>query len=76
MLWDACALTLSDEPRASAVEHGPMQLWVTPSQVSIPLHNLVHREIWEQLTSLRQSGIQQVLKDTMQPHLPLSCLGL
>ena len=44
----ARALTLSDEPLASAVEYRAMQLWVTPSQPGIPLHNLVYGEVWEQ----------------------------
>ena len=71
-----CALTLGDEPLASAVEHGPMQLRVEAAQVGIPLHHFIDSEIWEQPASPRQSSIQQVLKDTMQWHLPLSCLGL
>ena len=43
-----CALTLSDEPLASAVEHGPVQLWVEAAQVGIPLHHFIDSEIWEQ----------------------------
>ena len=65
VLRDSRALTLRDEPLASAVENGPVQLWMSLSEVGIALHNLVHREIREQPTSLRQSSIQQLLKDTM-----------
>ena len=67
---------LGDEPLASGVEHGPMQLRVEAAQVGIPLHHFIDSEIWEQPASPRQSSIQQVLKDTMQWHLPLSRLGL
>ena len=41
VLWHPCALTLSDEPLASAVEHGPMQLRVEAAQVGIPLHHFI-----------------------------------
>ena len=76
VLRNPCALTLCDEPLASAVEHGPMQLRVEVAQVGIPLHNLVHCEVREQPASLWQGGIQQLLKDPMQWHLPLCGLGL
>ena len=39
VLRDARALTLRDEPLASAVEHGPMQLRVEAAQVGIPFHH-------------------------------------
>ena len=41
VLGYSCALTLSDEPLASAVEHGPVQLWVEAAQVGIPLHHFI-----------------------------------
>ena len=68
-LWNPCALTLGDELLTGGVEHGPMQLWVSPSQVSIPFHNPVHCEVQEQPASLRQSSIQQLFK---QPKKGLS----
>ena len=76
MLRDPCALTLGDEPLASGVEHGPVQLRIEAAQVGIPLHHFIDSEMREQPASLRQSRIQQLLKDTMQRHLPLCCLGL
>jgi hypothetical protein len=75
-LWNPCALTLGDELLAGGVEHGPMQLWVSPSQVSIPLHNPVHCEVQEQPASLRQSSIQQLFKQPKKGYLPLCCLSL
>jgi hypothetical protein len=76
VLRNPCALTLCDEPLASAVEHSPMQLRVEAAQVGIPLHHFIDSEIWEQPTSLWQRGIQQLLKYPMKGHLSLSCLGL
>ena len=76
VLQDACALTLGDEPLASGVEHGPVQLRMEAAEVSVPLHNLVDSEVREQPARRWQSGIQQLLKDAMQWHLPLSSLGL
>ena len=67
--WNRCALKLGEELLAGGVEHGPMQLWVSPSQVSIPFHNPVHCEVQEQPASLRQSSIQQLFK---QPKKGLS----
>ena len=65
VLRNPCAFTLGDEPLASAVEDGAMQLWVEAAQVGIPLHHLIDSEIRKQPTSPRQSSIQQLLKDTM-----------
>ena len=48
VLRHPCALTLCDEPLASAVEHGPMQLRVEAAQVGIPLHHFIDSEIREQ----------------------------
>ena len=48
VLRDACPLAPGDEPLASAVEHGPMQLRVEAAQVGIPLHHFIDSEIWEQ----------------------------
>ena len=76
VLRDACAFTLGDKPLASAVEHGPMELWVEVAEVSIPLHHFIDSEIWEQPTRRWQDGIQQLFKHPVQGHLPLSCLGL
>ena len=76
VLGNPCALTLSDEPLASAVEHGPMQLRVEAAQVGIPLHHFIDSEIWEQPARCWQRGIQQLLKDPMQWHLSLCGLGL
>ena len=45
VLRDACALTLGDEPLASGVEHGPVQLRMEAAEVSVPLHNLVDSEV-------------------------------
>ena len=42
VLRNPCALTLGDEPLAGAVEHGPMQLWMSLPEFCIPLHNPVH----------------------------------
>ena len=58
VLRNPCAFTLRDEPLASAVEHGPMQLRVEAAQVGIPLHNLVHCEIREQPARRWKRGIQ------------------
>ena len=71
VLRDACAFTLGDKPLASAVEHGPMELWVEVAEVSIPLHHFIDSEIWEQPTRRWQCCVQQVLKDTMQRDLSL-----
>ena len=57
VLRGAFALALGDEPLAGGVEDGPMQLWVTPSQVSIPLHNPVYCEVREQPIRCWQSFI-------------------
>jgi hypothetical protein len=76
VLRDARALTLSDEPLAGGVENGPVQFWMEAAKVGIPLHNPVHSEVREQPTSLRQSGIQQLLQHPMQWHLPLCGIGL
>ena len=48
VLGDACALTLSDEPLAGAVEYRATEFQMTSAQVGIPLHNTVHSEVWEQ----------------------------
>ena len=48
VLWHSCALTLGDEPLTGGVEYGPVQLWVTPAQVRIPLYDPVHAEVREQ----------------------------
>ena len=50
VLWDTCALTLGDEPLASAVEHRAPELWVTPAQVSVAFDDLVHAEVREEPT--------------------------
>ena len=76
VLRNPCALTLSDEPLTSAVEHGPMQLWMPLPQLCIPLHDLVHAEVREQSARRWQSSIQQLLKHPMKWHLSLSGLGL
>ena len=76
VLWDACALTLGDEPLAGGVEDGAMQLPVHGPEVGIALHDLVQAEVRERSARLRQSGIQQGLQQPMQWHLPLRCLGL
>ena len=65
VLGNPCALTLGDEPLAGGVEHGAVQLWMTPAQVGIPLHNLVHAEVREQPARRWQSGIQQ---SAQAPH--------
>ena len=70
MLRDPCALTLGDEPLASGVEHGAMQLRVEAAQVGIPLHHFIDSEMWEQPASRWQAAIQQLLKDTMQAAPP------
>ena len=76
VLRDPCALTLGDEPLTGRVEHRASELRMALSQVGISLHHFIDSEIWEQPASPRQSSIQQLLKDPMQRHLPLSCLGL
>ena len=48
VLGDASALTLGDEPLASAVEHRAAQLWVTPAQECVALYDPVHAEVREQ----------------------------
>ena len=48
VLRNPCALTLGDEPLASGVEHGPVQLRVEAAQVGIPLHHFIDSEMWEQ----------------------------
>ena len=48
VLWDPCALTLGDEPLASAVEHRAAELWMTPAQVGVALDDLVHAEVREE----------------------------
>ena len=48
VLRDACALTLGDEPLAGGVEHRAAELWVTPAQIGIALHNPVDGELWEE----------------------------
>jgi hypothetical protein len=53
-----------------------VQLWMPHPEFCISLHNLVHCEVGEQPARRWQSRIQQLLKDPMQRHLPLSCLGL
>ena len=55
VLRNPCALALGDEPLASAVEHGPMQLRVEAAQVGIPLHHFIDSEIWEQPARCWQS---------------------
>ena len=76
VLRRACALTLGDEPLAGGVEDAASELRMTAAQVGVALHHLIDSEIRKQPTSLRQSGIQQVLKDTMQRDLSLCSLGL
>ena len=76
VLRNPCALTLGDEPLTGAVEHGPVQLWMTSAQVRIPLHDLVYREIREQPARRWQSRIQQSLQNPMKWYLPLSRLSL
>ena len=51
VLRNPCALTLGDEPLASGVEHGAMQLRVEAAQVGIPLHHLIDSEIRKQPAS-------------------------
>ena len=75
VLRNPCALALGDEPLAGRVEHGAAELWVEATEVGIPLHHFIDSEIRKQPTSLRKSRIQQLLKDTMQWHLPLCGLG-
>ena len=48
VLGDACALTLGDEPLASAVEHRAPELWMTPAQVGVALYDPVHAQVREQ----------------------------
>ena len=48
VLWNACALTLGDEPLAGGVEHGATQFWVTPAQECVALDDLVHAEVREE----------------------------
>ena len=76
VLRDPCTLTLGDEPLASGVEDGAVQLRMEVAQVGIPLHHFIDSEMWEQPASLWQRSIQQLLKDTMKRHLPLCSLGL
>ena len=45
VLGDASALTLGDEPLAGGVEHRAPELWVTPAQGGVALHNPVHAEV-------------------------------
>ena len=59
VLRNPCALALGDEPLASAVEHGPMQLRVEAAQVGIPFHHFIDSEMWEQPAGLWKRGIQQ-----------------
>gem|GEM_PF-2978083 len=75
VLRNPCALTLGDEPLAGRVEHGAVQFWMSLPEFCVPLHNLVHCEVWEQPTRRWKRGIQQPFQDPMQWHLPLSCLG-
>ena len=56
VLRNRCALTLSDEPLARAVENGAMQLWVHGPEVGIALHHLVHRHRREQPALAWQGG--------------------
>ena len=44
VLRDACALALGDEPLASGVEDGAVQLRIEAAQVGIPLHSGTHRQ--------------------------------
>ncbi len=46
-----CALTLRDEPLTSAVENGPVQLWMSLPEFCIPLHHPVDTEVGEQPAS-------------------------
>ena len=48
VLRDTCALTLGDEPLASAVEHRATELRVTPAQECVALHDPVHGELREE----------------------------
>ena len=48
VLGDACALTLGDEPLASAVEHRAAELWVTPAQECVAFDHPIHGELREE----------------------------
>ena len=69
VLRNPCAFTLGDEPLASGVEDGAVQLRIEAAQVGIPLHHFIDSEMWEQPASLWQRSIQQLLKDTMKRSL-------
>ena len=76
VLWCPCTLALGDEPLAGAVEHRASEFWELPPEEGIPLDNLVHGHRGEQPACSWQGGIQQVLQDAVQWHLPLGCFRL
>jgi len=76
VLRNPCAFTLGDEPLASGVEHGPVQLRMEAAEVGIALHDTIHAEIREQPTRRWQSSIQQPFQHPMQWHFSLCSLGL
>ena len=76
VLRGARSLTLGDEPLAGAVEHRASELRELPPEEGIPLDHLVHGHRGEQPACGWQGGIQQVLQDAVQWHLPLGCLRL
>jgi len=50
VLWNACALTLGDEPLAGGVEHRAAELRVTPAEVGIAFDHPIHAELREEPT--------------------------
>ena len=58
VLRGACALTLSDEPLASAVEHRTPEFRELPPEEGIPLHHLILGHRREQPACSWQGGIQ------------------
>ena len=44
VLWDACALTLGDEPLAGGVEDGAMKLPVDRPEVGVTLYHPIDTE--------------------------------
>ena len=83
-----CALTLSDEPLASAVEHGPVQLRVEAAQVGIPLHHFIDSEIREREAARKRAYAQRLWResgpidgtlsehvDTTQYNVPLETIS-
>ena len=64
VLRNPCALTLRDEPLTGRVEHGAVQFWMSLPEFCVPLHNLVHCEVWEQPTRRWKRGIQQPFQNS------------